>query len=317
MSRHITAFAAAAALTAISAMSAFGHAGLEPSTAAPGSYRATITVPHGCDGQSTQTVKVVLPEGFINGKPMPKPGWNLKLDKGDYAKTYKLHGKDMSSGLKSVTWSGGDLSDDNYDEFVIKGSLDAETGARLPFIVTQLCANGQVVWDEIPADGQDPHSLEHPAPAVVIQAKADMHGAHGAADGQASAGDIGITGGWLRAMLPGQPVGGGYLTIANTGKDADRLVAVSTTAAGKSEIHEMSMNDGVMKMRPVEGGIEIPAGQTVELKQGGLHLMFMQVAKPFAEGDTVTVTLEFEKAGKIEIVLPVKTAADGQAEHKH
>jgi copper(I)-binding protein len=104
---------------------------------------------------------------------------------------------------------------------------------------------------------------------------------------------------------------------ANTGKEADRLVAVSTTAAGKSEIHEMSMNDGVMKMRPVEGGIEIPAGQTVELKQGGLHLMFMQVAKPFAEGDTVTVTLEFEKAGKIEIVLPVKTAADGQAEHKH
>lgn len=321
MSRHFTAFAAASALTAFSAISAFGHAGLEPSQAPAGAYRATITVPHGCDGQATNTVKVVLPEGFINAKPMPKPGWTLTLDKGDYAKTYKLHGKDMSSGLKTVTWSGGDLGDDIYDEFIIKGALDADAGARLPFAVTQICANGQVVWDEIPAEGQDPHSLEHPAPAVtILAAAASEHQGHamsGPAAGHAMAGDIMVSDGWLRAMLPGQPVGGGYLTITNNGKEADRLVAVSTAAAGKAEIHEMSMANDVMTMRPVEGGIEIPAGGTVELKQGGLHLMFMQVTKPFAEGDTATVTLEFEKAGKVDVVLPVKSAAAGAAEHKH
>lgn len=322
MTRHIYALAGSLALTTLSIASAFGHAGLEPAQSPPGSYRAAITVPHGCDGQATNTLKVVLPEGFVNAKPMPKAGWTLTLDKGDYAKTYKLHGKDVSSGLKSVSWSGGDLGDDIYDEFIIKGSLDAQAGARLPFIVTQTCANGEVKWDEIASDGQDAHALKHPAPFVTI-AEADgqnPHAGHGAmnmgamkmgdaTDGAATTiGDIAISSGWARAMLPGQPAGGGYLTISNKGTEADRLLSVSTPAAGKAEVHEMKMTNDVMTMRPVSGALEIPAGGAVELKPGGLHLMFMQVKTPFAEGATVPLTLEFEKAGKVDIVLPVKKA---------
>jgi copper(I)-binding protein len=145
---------------------------------------------------------------------------------------------------------------------------------------------------------------ESPAPAdsrIVNIAASD------AAD--TKAGDLTISGGWLRAMLPGQPAGGGYLTIANSGTVDDRLVSVSTPAAGKSEIHMMEMKNDVMIMRPVDGSIEIPAGATVELKPGGLHLMFMQVIEPFKEGATVPVTLEFEKAGKVEVDLPVKAAS--------
>jgi copper(I)-binding protein len=123
------------------------------------------------------------------------------------------------------------------------------------------------------------------------------------------AGDITVSDGWLRAMLPGQPAGGGYVTITNGGSAADRLVSVSTTIAGKSELHMMEMKGDVMIMRPVEGGIEIPAGGAVELKPGGLHLMFMHVTEPFKEGATVQVTLEFEKAGKVEVSMPVKTAS--------
>lgn len=310
MRRYVLPLAAACALTAVSIVTAFAHSTLEKAEAPAGSYKAVLRIPHGCDGQATHTVRIDLPEGFIGAKPMPKAGWQVATEKGDYAKTYKLHGKDVSSGLKSVTWSGGDLPDDFYEEFVVNGSLSADPGAKLPFIVTQLCKDGQVAWNEIAAEGQDPHSLKHPAPFVTIAAAADDgHGGHMAADA-VKVGDLTLTGGWLRAMLPGQPAGGGFVTIANGGSTPDRMIGVSTTAAGKSEMHTMEIKNDVMVMRPVEGGIEIPAGQTVELKPGGLHLMFMQVKEPFKEGATIAVTLEFEKAGKVELQLPVKAAAD-------
>jgi copper(I)-binding protein len=148
-----------------------------------------------------------------------------------------------------------------------------------------------------------------PAPARAIAVAMTEGEAH-----PVKAGDLTLTAGWLRAMLPGQPAGGGYVTISNAGSTPDRLVAVSTPAAGKSEIHMMEMKNDVMVMRPVDGGLEIPAGGTVELKPGGFHLMFMQMTEPFAEGATVPVTLEFEKAGKVELMLPVK-AASGAAGH--
>jgi copper(I)-binding protein len=119
------------------------------------------------------------------------------------------------------------------------------------------------------------------------------------------AGDLEISAYRAKAMLPGQPVGGGYLTIANKGAAPDRLIAVTSPSAGMVEIHEMKMVDDVMTMRPVEGGLEIPAGATVELKPGGAHLMFMMVTEPFKEGGEVPVTLEFEKAGKVDVKLPV------------
>jgi copper(I)-binding protein len=118
-------------------------------------------------------------------------------------------------------------------------------------------------------------------------------------------------------MLPGQPAGGGYMTIANKGSAPDRLVSISSPAAGKAEIHSMEVKDGVMVMRPVAGGLDIPAGGAVELKPGGLHLMFLEVVERFEEGGSVPLTLEFEKAGKVELTLPVKTAAGGGDHSNH
>jgi len=119
-------------------------------------------------------------------------------------------------------------------------------------------------------------------------------------------GDLEISAGWARAMRPGQPTGGGYLTIANKGGEADRLAGVSSTAAGKVEIHSMAVVNDVMVMRPVEGGLDISAGATVELKPGGLHLMFLNVSEPFQNGGAVPLTLDFEKAGKVDVALPVQ-----------
>ena len=119
------------------------------------------------------------------------------------------------------------------------------------------------------------------------------------------AGDIEISAYRAKAMLPGQPVGGGYLSIANKGAAADRLMAVTSPSAGMVEIHVMEVVKDVMTMRPAADGLEIPAGATVELKPGGTHLMFMMVTEPFKEGGEVPLTLEFEKAGKVDLKLPV------------
>ncbi|MGB3390873.1 MAG: DUF1775 domain-containing protein [Pseudaminobacter sp.] len=318
MHRLILPFAAACALTAISIVTAHAHASLEKSQAAAGSYKAVLKVPHGCDGQATHTVRIDLPEGFIGAKPMPKAGWTLSVEKGDYAKPYKLHGAEVTSGVKSVTWSGGNLPDEFYDEFVVSGMLaDVAEGQALYFKTKQLCDKGEVAWDEEPAEGQDPHSLEHPAPTLTILAAGNVAHGHHAAAAATKVGDLEIKAAWARAMLPGQPAGGAYLTVTNSGADADRLVGAASPNAGKVEIHTMSMKDNVMVMRPVEGGLEVPAGASVELKPGGEHLMFMNVTEPFKEGASVPVTLEFEKAGKIALDFPVQAKAGGEDHSNH
>lgn len=144
---------------------------------------------------------------------------------------------------------------------------------------------------------------------VLLFASASLQQALAASPEPVAAGDLEISGYWAKAMLPNQPTGGGYLTLTNKGGEPDRLISVSTGAAGMVEIHTMEMADDVMTMRPIDGQLEIPAGGSVELKPGGMHLMFMHVHEPFKEGTTVPVTLEFEKAGKVEIALPVKSSA--------
>jgi hypothetical protein len=123
--------------------------------------------------------------------------------------------------------------------------------------------------------------------------------------GAASKGDLAISGGFVRAMLPGQPVGGGYLTIHNGGSNDDRLVSVVSPDAGKVELHEMKMDNNIMKMRQLKDGVAVPAGATVKLEPDTMHMMFKQVKTPFKQGATVPVTLTFEKAGAVDLVLPV------------
>ncbi|WP_404947018.1 copper chaperone PCu(A)C [Rhizobium terrae] len=140
----------------------------------------------------------------------------------------------------------------------------------------------------------------------------DAASAHGVA---VKVGDLEVSGAFTKAMLPGQPVGGGYFTVRNNGAADDRLVSASSPIAGTVELHEMAMQGQVMKMRRLDGGIAIPAGKTVELAPGGLHLMFMKVTEPFKNGGKVPVTLTFEKAGKVDITLPVGAAGPGGHQH--
>lgn len=120
-----------------------------------------------------------------------------------------------------------------------------------------------------------------------------------------------------RATPPNAPVSAGYMVIKNTGAEADRLVAGSAAFAGKVEIHEMSMDGGVMQMRPLEGGLEIPAGGEVELKPGGFHVMFMQLGEQLKEGDSVKGKLLFEKAGEIEVEFKVEKIEGKGGDHMH
>jgi len=128
-------------------------------------------------------------------------------------------------------------------------------------------------------------------------------------------GDIKIMKPWTRATPPNAKVGGGYLTIMNSGSAADRLVSATSAIAGKVEIHDMKVENGVMKMRPLADGLDIPAGKTVTLAPGGFHVMFMKLSEPFKEGEMVKATLVFEKAGPVEIMFPI--AAIGASEGGH
>ena len=96
---------------------------------------------------------------------------------------------------------------------------------------------------------------------------------------------------WSRATAPTAPTGGGYLVITNKGTTPDRLIAARSNAAAKVEIHEMTMNNNIMRMRELPKGLEIPAGQTVTLKPGGFHVMFLDLKAPFAKGAKIPVTL--------------------------
>ena len=120
------------------------------------------------------------------------------------------------------------------------------------------------------------------------------------------AGDLVITQAWSRATPGGAKIAGGFLTIENKGAAPDRLTGVSGNVAGKVEIHEMAMNNGVMTMRPLDKGLAIEPGKTVKLAPGGLHLMLMDLKSPLNQGDKVPLTLEFEKAGKVALSLDVQ-----------
>jgi copper(I)-binding protein len=146
--------------------------------------------------------------------------------------------------------------------------------------------------------------------AFLLAAPATAH--------EVKAGSLTITDLWTRATPPKAPAAGGFLTIANNGPDDDRLVRVVTPLAGVTELHEMEVTDGVMTMRPLADGIVVAAGETVILAPGGLHIMFMELKEPFAEGGEVPVTLTFEKAGTVETFLHVKAVgASAGGGHDH
>lgn len=127
---------------------------------------------------------------------------------------------------------------------------------------------------------------------------------------------VDVRGAWVRTAVPGQSATGAFMTI--TAKETTRLVGVASPVAGVAEIHEMKMDNGVMKMRAVDGGLELPGGKAVELKPGGFHLMLMDLKSALPKDSTVPVTLVFKDTkgveSRVELTLPVST---GAMAHKH
>jgi hypothetical protein len=304
---------AAATLFALAAP-AVAHSTLELQQATLGaSYKAVLRIPHGCGTEATHTVRVQIPEGFYNVKPMPKAGWTLQTVTGPYENTYVNHGKGVSEGVTEIVWSEGNLPNEFYDEFVFRGTF-ADTLEEGPFYfpAIQECANGEEAWTDVSGSG------DMPAPSLTLVAGGmDEHAHHGAMapPAETSIGDLTISGAFTRATLPNAPVAGGFLTLINTGAQDDILIAVETPMAREGQIHEMAMDGDVMKMRQLRDGLLIPAGETVVLEPGGYHMMFMGLTGPIAEGDAVPVTLTFERAGTITLdLIAAGSAADAPAE---
>lgn len=157
---------------AVFAFPALAHVSLENDAAPAGAnYKAVLRVPHGCDGKATIAVRVRLPEGVISVKPMPKAGWAIEKTRGEYAKAYDHYGEAETEGVRELTWSGGRLGDDEYDEFVFRAYItDAfKPGQAVAFPVVQECEGGATTrWIEVPAEGKSADDYQHPAPTVTI-----------------------------------------------------------------------------------------------------------------------------------------------------
>ena len=151
------------------------------------------------------------------------------------------------------------------------------------------------------------------APLLVAFAVAASFSA-GAAQ-PAKRGAVVIEQAWTRATAPNAPVAGGFVTIRNNGNRADRLVSATSPDADRVEIHQMSMDGGVMRMRKLSDGLPIGAKAVVTLKPGGHHLMFIGPKRRLVEGDTVTATLRFEHAGEREVRFEVRAIGSSAPHH--
>lgn len=157
-----------------------------------------------------------------------------------------------------------------------------------------------------------------PLAAIMIAGAATAHGY--------KTGSLSIQHPWSRETAVGQKVGGGFMAITNSGKAEDRLVSANTPVAAEVQLHTMTIDGGVMRMRQVEGGIAVPAGGKLELKPGSFHIMFMGLKRPLAKGERFPVTLRFQKAGAIKVNFAVQpvgstgpienaTGKNGHVEH--
>jgi len=170
MSSRLTAFIAAAALS-LSAGTALAHVTLEVDEAPANSFlKFVLRVPHGCEGQATTTVRIQVPEGVINAKPMPKAGWTLETVVGDYAQSYDYYGTTLTKGVREIVWSGGNLPDAFYDEFVFRAKVtDFPVGTALAVPVVQECgASLSERWIEVPEAGKSADDYDFPAPILTI-----------------------------------------------------------------------------------------------------------------------------------------------------
>lgn len=159
----------------------------------------------------------------------------------------------------------------------------------------------------------------HPTPERTGVSPHSSDRGEAASEATTSAGALRIEAPWTRATPGGAKVASGYVRITNTGQESERLIGASMPLSERANVHQMSTEGGVMKMRPLEGGLEIKPGETVELKPGGYHLMFMDLHGGLREGDTVKGTMVFERAGRVPVEFRVGGIGAGPpgGEHTH
>lgn len=319
-------FAGAAALAVLlSSTTAVAHIVADPAEAKPGSYfRTSLRVGHGCgDGKPTTAIRVSIPDGIANASAQPKAGWDIKIETAKLEKPIDAgHGRMTDTVVSAITWNGGSLPNEQFDEFGLVLKLSETVSQQLWLPVVQTCAGGETRWDQIPAAGQ---RAERPAAMIRIASSdhmqmAQMHGSHGHHQPAATsnkAGDIAIEQPFARAT-PAK-VGGVFLVLKNGGGTADKLVKAASPVAENVELHTHIKDGDAMRMRAVEN-IPVPANGQTALEPGGYHIMLIGLKQPLKEGDSFPLTLTFEKAGSVTLTVPVQRAGASGAPsggHKH
>lgn len=163
--------------------------------------------------------------------------------------------------------------------------------------------------------GAFPRSFEERLGIVVFVLALLFVSAQGVLAHGFKVGDLEIEHPWSRATPAGAKVAGGYFTIINNGSTPDRLLSISSDVSDKAELHEMSVKDGVMTMRPVTDSLEIPAGGKVALAPGGYHLMFIGLKRQPKQGEKFSATLTFEKAGTVTVDFAVEGMGEMGMDH--
>jgi copper(I)-binding protein len=154
------------------------------------------------------------------------------------------------------------------------------------------------------------------APAIVIVSLA-LACAVSALAAEFEVGSVQVINPWTRATPKGAEVAGAYMVIRNKGTEPDRLLGGTSAVASRVEVHKMEMGGGVAQMRPVEGGLEIKPGGSVELKPGSFHLMFIGLKRPLEQGQKMKATLEFQKSGKVDVEFDVAALGASAAPEEH
>jgi copper(I)-binding protein len=167
-----------------------------------------------------------------------------------------------------------------------------------------------------------PHKIRASVSVVFFCAALSLGPTFGVMATDQVAGDLKLSAPWIRASVPGQVNGAGYVQIDNKGKQGDRLVSATTSGVNRVELHTIITENGVAKMREVQG-IDVPANGSVKLTPGSFHIMFLGLGEPFKAGATVPVTLKFEKAGEVKVSFDIKPATynpssmSGHGSHRH
>jgi periplasmic copper chaperone A len=160
-------------------------------------------------------------------------------------------------------------------------------------------------WDNMPAISSNISKLVSATSVATVMLVAGSAAAH-----EFKVGALAIGHPWSRPTPKDADIAGGYLTITNKGRTSDRLMGGSSPAASRIEVHEMATVDGATKTRPVQNGLEIKPGQKVELKPGSYRILLFGLKEPLNLGQKVKATLQFEKAGSVDIVYNVEENPD-------